>query len=203
MALSKIVIKNTDEGNEVHAQFNPKEYSISKSTTWVEYKVKGKDVPSVHFTTGQRRELKMELFFDTSISKDNVSIEVKKLEAFMLMMDNKSKKRPPLLFVSWGEKSLHFKCVLEQMGQRYTMFTENGTPIRAIVTVTFKEISSKQKKSFGGSKKKKKKTVKKGEHILCVCEPTAESQKDWRSVATPNGVDDPLHPSTEKEMSMP
>jgi len=204
MALSKIIIKNIDEGNEIEALFNPKEYSIAKTTNWVEHKTKGKDVPFVHFTSGQRRTLTMELFFDTSVDKTNVSDYVKELENLMLIMDNASKKRPPILFVSWGEQSLHFKCVLETINQRYTMFTDKGTPVRAIVTATFKEISTKQKGKFGGSKKKKKKKVaKEGDTIHCVCECTPEGQRNWREAAIANDIEDPSRIPAGTQMSMP
>ena len=201
--MEKITITNIDEGGNIVALFNPKEYTISKSTNWVEHKTKGKDVPFVHFTSGQRRTLKMELFLDTSIDKTNVSDYVKELESLMLMMDKEDKKRPPMLFVSWGEKSLHFKCVLEQMDQRYTMFTEKGTPVRAIVTVTFKEINEKQKRKFGGTPKKRTKTVKDGENIFCVCSPTPEGHRKWRDSANKNKIDDPNHIPAGTQMSMP
>lgn len=201
MALSKVLIKDTDQGHELHAQFNPKEYSIDKLTNWVEHKTKGKDVPFVHFTSGQRRVLKMDLLFDTTMSEGNVSDSVKMLESCMLMMNKTNKKRPPILFVSWGEKSLHFKCVLEQMTQRYTMFTEGGTPVRAIVAATFKEINTKQKGRFGGTKKKKKKVVKERENIFCVCEPTPEGHENWRESATSNGIDDPMNIPVGSQMS--
>ena len=203
MALSKIVIINTDEGNTIEALFNPKEYTISKTTSWVEHKTKGKDSPFVHFSAGGRRSLKMDLFFDTSIRKENVSDYVKELESLMLMMDKEDKKRPPILFVSWGEKSLHFKCVLEQMDQRYTMFTDNGTPVRAIVTVIFKEINEKQTRRFGGTPRRRTRTVRDRENIFCVCEPTPEGHRNWRESATQNNIDDPSRIPSGTQMSMP
>jgi len=203
MALSKITIKNIDEGNTIEALFNPKEYTISKTTSWVEHKTKGKDSPFVHFSGGKRRTLTMDLFFDTSIMKENVSDYVKELESLMLMMDNESKKRPPLLFVSWGEKSLHFKCVLEDMKQKYTMFTEKGTPVRAMVSVTFKEINEKQTRRFGGTPRRRTRTVRDRETIFCVCESTPEAHRNWRENASYNDVEDPAHIPAGTQMSMP
>jgi hypothetical protein len=203
MALSKIIITNTDEGNTIEALFNPKEYTISKTTSWVEHKTKGKDSPFVNFSSGGRRSLKMDLFFDTSITKENVSDYVKELESLMLMMDKEDKKRPPILFVSWGEKSLHFKCVLEDISQKYTMFTDKGTPVRAMVSVTFKEINEKQTRRFGGTPRRQTRTVRDRENIFCVCSPTPEGHRNWRESATQNNIDDPSHIPAGTQMSMP
>ena len=142
MALSKVSITNVDNKDKVVALFNPKEYSISKSTNWKNLDTQGRDMPDVQFTTGQRRELSMELFFDTYATKKNVKEHVHKIEKLMLI--DVEKHRPPIVLVSWGENALNFQCVLEQMEQRYTMFTNEGTPVRAIINVTFREIDPKQ-----------------------------------------------------------
>ena len=120
MALSKVTLTNVDNKEKIKALFNPKEYSISKSTNWVAYDSHGQDFPDVHFTTGQRRELSMELFFDTYDTKGNVKDYVKKIEQLMLI--NVEKHRPPIVLITWGQNALNFQCVLEQCEQRYTMF---------------------------------------------------------------------------------
>ena len=198
MALSKILILDTDRNDNIYAQFNPKEYNISKSSTWVEYNNQGGDVPFVHFNAGKRRELKMELFFDNSMGKDaeDVQTSVRKLENLMLMISD-SLKRPPLLFVSWGKKSLHFKCVLEVMEQRYTMFSESGEPLRAIVNVTFREISLNENRSLLGgldapssAKKNKPITFKKGDNFNNMVIKKYGSSQASHAIANHNNIND-------------
>lgn len=210
MALSKVLIKDTDRGNNIHAQFNPKEYSISKLSTWVEYNNQGGDVPFVHFTSGKRRELKMELFFDTSREQKNVSTYVKELESLMMII-SQAIKRPPLLFVSWGKESLYFKCVLEQMDQRYTMFSESGKPLRAVVNVTFKEISLDEGKSLLGgvdapSSAKKEdeiKEFKKGDNLHNIVAQKYGSASATHAIATYNGIDDISKISPKTKIRLP
>jgi len=206
--LSKITIQNTDTHEDIKALFNPKEYTLSKNTNWVEYKNKGNDVPDVHFTSGQRRTLKMDLFFDTSIEKGNVREYVEEIEKLMMIIDKSrgsTLKRPPILLVTWGENSLNFKCVLEQMEQRYTMFTEKGTPVRATVTVTFKEINRDQKKSFGGSGRRqtRRREVQEGDTLLGICAAEYGTPEGWQRLADYNNIDDPLHPESGTSMSIP
>jgi len=62
MGLEKITILNTDTKKDIRALFNPKEYSISKTTSWKELDEQGKDFANVQFTIGGRRELTLELF---------------------------------------------------------------------------------------------------------------------------------------------
>jgi nucleoid-associated protein YgaU len=207
MPLSKVTIQNTDTHEDIKALFNPKEYTLSKDTNWVEYKNKGNDVPDVHFTSGQRQVLKMELFFDTSIEKSNVREYVQEIENLMMIIDSSSGsnlKRPPILLVTWGENALNFKCVLEHMDQRYTMFTEEGTPVRAIVNVTFKEIKENQRRSFGGRRRRtRRREVREGDTLLGICAAEYGTPEGWQRLADYNNIDDPLHPEAGSSMSIP
>jgi len=197
MALSKVSITNIDNRKTIKALFNPKEYSISKSTSWTTYNQKGRDMPEAHFDTGQRRELKMELFFDTYVEKTNVKDYVKKIEKLMLI--DVEKHRPPIVLVSWGKNALNFQCVLEQMEQRYTMFTENGTPVRAIVNVTFKEIDPNQDGALVAEGEKqspdhtKLKVFKAGDTLQSLSAFEYEDPALWKVLAVHNDIEDPLN----------
>ncbi len=52
------------KGPAITAMFNPKEYKVSKDSTWKEQNVQGYDSPILEWTSGQPYELEMELFFD-------------------------------------------------------------------------------------------------------------------------------------------
>jgi nucleoid-associated protein YgaU len=197
MALSKVSITNVDTKDKVVALFNPKEYSISKSTNWKNLDTQGRDMPDVQFTTGQRRELSMELFFDTYDTKENVKDYVKKIEKLMLI--DVEKHRPPIVLVSWGKNALNFQCVLEQMEQRYTMFTNEGTPVRAIINVSFKEIDPNQNGSLvsGGEKESpdhtKIRVIKEGDTLQHLAHLEYEDPALWKILATSNDIEDPLN----------
>lgn len=197
MALSKVSITNVDNKEKVEALFNPKEYSISKSTNWKNLDTQGRDMPDVQFTTGQRRELSMELFFDTYDTKENVKEYVQKIEKLMLI--DVEKHRPPIVLVSWGENALNFQCVLEQMEQRYTMFTNAGTPVRAIINVTFREIDPNQDGSLVQSGEKespdhtKIRVIKEGDTLQHLAHIEYEDPALWKILATSNDIEDPMN----------
>ncbi|MCK4797597.1 MAG: LysM peptidoglycan-binding domain-containing protein [Spirochaetes bacterium] len=193
MALEKAVIKNLDTDEDVEILFNPKEYIIEKKTPWREHDIQGLDSPAVEFTLGERKRLSMELFFDTSEEKTDVREYTDKIEE--LMMVNADEHRPPLLLFSWGK--LKFKCVLEDLVQRFTMFTNDGTPIRAILKVLFKEYSTAasqmKEKPRHSSDHTKRIMLREGETLSSISAREYADPKKWREIANSNNIEDPLN----------
>ena len=80
------------------------------------------------------------------------------LTSFTLIRKNVSRdeeKRPPLVLLEWGEFP-RFKGVIESLSTEYTMFLPDGTPVRAICTITMKEADTvkakvRKKKKSGGN----------------------------------------------------
>ena len=182
---------NLDTNDEIEVLFNPKEYVIEKKTPWAEQNVFGMDSPPVQFTIGERKRLSMELFFDTSEEKSDVRSYTGKMEELMVV--NAQEHRPPLLRFSWG--TLSFDCVLEDMVQRYTLFANDGTPLRAIVKVVFKEyataatqLSNTRRESADHTKRL---IVREGETLASVSAREYNDPGKWRVIADANNIDDP------------
>jgi hypothetical protein len=191
MALEKAVISNLDTGDDIQVLFNPKEYVIEKKTPWSEVNVFGMDSPPVQFTMGERKRLSMELFFDTSEEKTDVRDYTGKIEELMVV--NAQEHRPPLLRFAWG--SLSFDCVLEDLVQRFTLFSNNGTPLRAILKVIFKEyataatqLSNTRRESADHTKRM---IVREGETLSSVSAREYHDSSKWRVIADANNIDDP------------
>jgi hypothetical protein len=193
MGLEKAVIKNLDKDEDVEVLFNPKEYIIEKKTPWKEQEIQGLDSPAVEFTLGERKRLSMELFFDTSEEKTDVREYSDKIENLMLV--DPDEHRPPLLLFSWGK--LKFKCVLEDLVQRFTMFLNDGTPIRAILKVLFKEYSTAagqvKEKPRHSSDHTKRIVMREGETLSSISAREYNDPKVWREIADANGIEDPLN----------
>jgi hypothetical protein len=60
--------------------------------------------------------------------------EIKKFTALVYIRDGKT-HRPRSLLLIWG--SLVFPCVLKSVDYRYTLFKEDGTPLRAVAKCAF------------------------------------------------------------------
>ncbi len=192
MGLEKAVITNIDTNDEFEVLFNPKEYIIEKKTSWKEQEIFGLDSPAVEFTTGERKRLSMELFFDTSEDKTDVRQYTDKIEG--LMMVDRDKHRPPLLMFSWGK--LKFKCVLEDLVQRFTMFKQDGTPVRAILKVMFKEYSTAESQIKGKPRHSadhmKRLVLREGDTLSAMSAREYNDPGKWREIAAANGIEDPL-----------
>jgi hypothetical protein len=202
MALEKAVISNLDTGEDIAVLFNPKEYVIDKKTPWTEMNVFGLDSPPVQFTMGKRKRLTMELFFDTSEEKTDVREYTNKIET--LMMVNAQEHRPPVLRFSWG--NLSFESVLEDLVQRFTLFKNDGTPLRAILKVVFKEyataatqLSNTRRESADHTKRM---VVREGESISSLAAREYNDPGKWRVIARANNIEDPenIKPGTIVEL---
>lgn len=134
---------------QVTAQYNPKEVSIDKSVPWNKHKNPKGDVPQLEFTNAENRTLSMELFFDgyeqgTSIEKDVGLL----MQMTMIRPEQAEEdKHPPRVLVTWGPSFPKFRGVIESLGTKYTMFLEDGTPVRATCTLKIKEVDVAKKKT--------------------------------------------------------
>jgi hypothetical protein len=125
------------EGEPVQFFFNPSEMTINKGVNWDAKMDSDADAPGVEFAGAQGVTIQFTAEFDRTAEKGDVYLhDVKPLERLTLV-DQKI-KRPPLLTFTWGTTST-FKGVLESLSVRYTMFSEDGTPVRASVSATFRE----------------------------------------------------------------
>ena len=133
----------------------------------------------------------MELFFDTSEDKTDVRNYTSKVEELMLV--NAQEHRPPLLRFSWG--SLSFDCVLEDLVERFTLFDNSGLPLRAILTVVFKEsstaatqLSNTRRESADHTKRM---ALREGETLSSISAREYNDSRKWRAIADANNIDDP------------
>src|SRR3712207_2584921 len=138
--------------------YNPTEYSISKSNSWRTSANKGKNVPKYEFQGGEPRQLQMELFFNSYLPRfgeqqKDLRKHLDKLFNMMLIDQSAQTKgqhsgmsRPPKCRVQWGKNTNHlaFECYIVSCSIKYTMFNEQGVPIRATANLTLKEAMDRE-----------------------------------------------------------
>lgn len=133
----------------VEAQYNPKEVSIDKSVPWNKHKNPKGDVPMLEFTNAENRSLSLELFFDGFEKGKSVQGQIELLTQMTRIRQGVSAetdKHPPRVLVTWGPNFPKFQGVIESLGTKYTMFLDDGTPVRATCTLKLKEVDEAQKK---------------------------------------------------------
>lgn len=146
-ASEKISIKSLDDGTLVTAQYNPKELQVDKSVAWSKVnQSNNSNEQGIHleFTGADGRSMTVEMLFDAYEKKGgDVSGDVGKLEKLASVWKPGSTKederRPHRCVAAWGSTVKEFRCVIESLSTKYTMFSDAGTPLRATCTVKLKE----------------------------------------------------------------
>lgn len=135
----------TNVGDGIDVCFNPKEYALAKAVTWDSSKAH-EDAPMPEFKSPAAVTLTVTLQFDTY--EERVSVRDKYLRALekLTMMKKKAKddkdvknQAPPLCRFVWGK--MNFVGVIVSLGQKYTMFLSDGTPVRCEAALVMQNVS--------------------------------------------------------------
>jgi hypothetical protein len=146
-ATEKISIGSLDEGSiSVTAQYNPKEVQVDMTVPWQQVSQSNKaNHAGIHleFTGAAGREITVELLFDGYETNESIEKHVRALETLASVWKPHSKKenerRPHRCVAKWGKTVESFRCVIESLSTKYTMFSDTGVPLRATCTVKLKE----------------------------------------------------------------
>ncbi|MEW6231992.1 MAG: peptidoglycan-binding protein, partial [Chloroflexota bacterium] len=127
--------------------FNPTEYSISKQNQWsVSGAKRGRDVATLEFGGGQPKQITLQLFFDAYEQEGGDVREYTDGLLKLMQIDqtlkssnpNSGKGQPPKCRLQWG-RVWSFNCVIENMTQKFTLFRDDGRPVRATVDLTLRQ----------------------------------------------------------------
>src|SRR3954453_18037119 len=115
--------------------FNPSQYSIDASNQIAEIGVPGSGAPVLQYVRGGGRTMTMDLFFDTY--EEGIDVRLFPSQVYALLDVLGPTHVPPVVIFTWG--LVIFRCVVERVSGRFTMFLSEGTPVRATLSVTLKE----------------------------------------------------------------
>lgn len=199
-SLNKLSIKNLDNGEEFKVLFNPTEYTFEDSSKWQDQQGNRRR-PELQYTGGERKRLSMELFYDTYEAKEDVRLYTGKLQQLLVVTTDggNNGKRPPVVELSWGQAQSNvgfpFKCVLESLKQQFTLFTSDGMPVRAKVSVSFKEYElpkeEQQREPRRSSYPAQTYTVREGDTLSGIAAAVWNDPSKWRRLAETNAIPNP------------
>jgi hypothetical protein len=139
--LVKATLTTTDAGaTSITFQFNPTELNIRRSvkinTSQGARTASG--LPKVTFSHPDPMRITLSnLIFDTF--EEGTSV-LTKIEPIMKATDFAGTlQRPPTFLFAWGSIN-YLKCFVESTDIKYTMFLPDGTPVRAVVSITLHEV---------------------------------------------------------------
>lgn len=186
--------------------FNPSEYTISKKTNYAEATIPGLDSPILQFNRGEARTLSVELLLDTYTYDDGGDVRqlyLEKLESF-LRVDGDLHAPPPCKVV-WG--TMEFVGLLETLNKRFVLFLDDGTPVRARVTLGFKEyvpvslqIAATPRSS---PDRRKVHTLKSGEALWQLAYAAYADAGKWRVIADANEIANPRQVAPGTQLVIP
>jgi hypothetical protein len=151
-ATEKFVIGTVDGGDanaiEIIAQYNPKELSLQAQATWQATNGNGKKASgssqALAWNGTAPQTMTAELLFDGV--EENISVRPL-IDALIALTepremndtDNAWLRRPPLCVAIWGSDERKFRCIVQTVQTKITMFSRQGQPLRATCTVSLME----------------------------------------------------------------
>jgi Contractile injection system tube protein/LysM domain len=206
-------LKPIEPGLEV--QFNPTEFTLAKGVQIAEINIPGLDSPILQFVRGQTETLTLDLFFDTTdqgTGDTARSVTTKTDKFYQLIKIDNTTHAPPICHFTWGgtnfpganfddvwsrqKRENGFDCLIENVRQRFTMFSTLGVPLRATLTVAMREYKTldKQLQQLGLNSPDHTRThvVQQGETLNKIADKYYDDSTQWRVIADANTILDPL-----------
>lgn len=227
MPLAKMCITNKATGKKIYVMYNPESYVQERGTKYSEAPGLAANMPSIQFVHGSSETLQMELFFDTYGAAGLVggtAGDVLKLNAaaaapapakpdvrsytskiYDLMVIDASTHVPPLLKIEWS--SLQFEGHLVNCSQKFTMFNQLGTPVRAVLNVTFKQYRKPSQiakmRPNESPDTEKYRTVHQGDALWSFSGREYGQCSQWRVIADANSIENPRLLDTGNTIKLP
>jgi nucleoid-associated protein YgaU len=192
---AKATIINLDTQARIECMFNPKEYTFAKQNTWTQGQISGANTPQLTFGGGQPATLQMQLFFDTYSQAQDVRAYTDPIWELLMVNERfegstNTWARPPTVRFQWGQTWL-FDAVITSITQRFTLFLSTGTPVRATLDVSFRQVKDAkqlrpQNPTSGGVGDERFWTVKEGETLAWIAYKEYGDPNQWRLIAETN-----------------
>lgn len=197
---------------EVEVQFNPTELTFEKSTQLAEIGIPGLDAPLQQFVRGNAEKLTLELFCDsteqgTGVNARSVTYETDKYYQLVKMVPKLH--APPVVTFFWhnefsgnrvdrafgNNRRTSFTGVAESVRQRFTLFSPEGVPLRATVTVVLREWRPIEQQLFelnpSSPDRSHRHVLASGESLSALATLYYSQAAQWRAIATGNAIEDP------------
>ena len=158
--------------------------------------------------------MSLQLMFDTTDSGDAVTrhtgkvLKLMDVDASLPGTDPQTNNaRPPYVVFHWG--NLHsFKAVVSSLNLQFTYFSSTGVPLRAKVDLSLTQFAQSsafgpQNPTSGTPEPHRVHRVQPGETLDRISARYYGDSTRWRTIATANGVVDPLALRTGSLLSIP
>ncbi len=233
MKLEKLTItpQSPSKLKDIEVLFNPASYSVSKSVTWSTPRTgtagagsggssenqnanqtrRDVNAPQVAFGGGNARQLSLELFYDTTLPINGITpmsdVRKETNKIAVLSRIERDEEKPPVCLVSWGESpaksDFPFKGAVTNLTQKFTLFTSSGIPLRANLTVSFREYLDPVDDKRETDPVFTTRIIKGGDTLSSIAADVYRDPTKWRTIAEENSIDNPRRLAIGQMLSIP
>lgn len=177
----------------IAVQFNPTEYTLAKGANIAEIAIPGLDAPILQFVAGQTEKLTLDLFFDTTLERGLGAgardVTEYTRQVYQLVKVQPATHAPPRVRFEWGT-ALSFVAVVESVSQKFTLFAPTGVPVRATLSVTFREYKTLEQQlrelNLQSADHTRRHTVVQGDTLAAIADREYGDPARWRLIADRN-----------------
>lgn len=221
---SLIVYWHNGDSETIPVQFNPTDVTFDKSATLADVNIPGLDAPLVQFVRGQAEKVTLELFFDTTedgTGAGATSVTTLTDKVYALVKIEPNGHAPPVCSFLWhykfpgfdlpdrsgNQRRSQFRCVVENVKQKFTFFSPEGVPLRATLTVTLREYKTLETQlrqlNLNSPDRTQGHVVQQGETLSSIAARHYRRAGEWRRLAEENGIEDPRRLEVGAFLSVP
>lgn len=204
----------------VSVPFNPTSYSISKNVNWSPPQTtdgegptteRSSNAPQVQSGGGDSRILAMELFFDVTEDPNVVDVRHYTNQIAELAYIDPATQQQPICKLFWGPAigdkinnvDYPFVGVVTRLQQNFTLFRSSGEPVRARLTLEFREFILPGQEKRRTDPELTTRVVRLGDTLSGIAAEYYNDPTLWRIVAEANQLDDPRSLRPGQSLSIP
>lgn len=225
LAMATIVVMRQDGTQEsIPVQHNPTEFTLDKGVQVAEVPVPGLDAPLLQFVRGKSETMTVDLFFDTTdagMGQNAVSVTKQTDRIYSLTKIEPKGHTPPICAFMWnakfpgsnisdetgGQRREAFQCIVESVKQKFTLFSPEGVPLRAVLTLTLKEYKTLHEQhwqlNLNSPDRTQAHVVARGDTLSSIAGEHYRRPSEWRRIASENGITDPRRLATGVVLDVP
>jgi hypothetical protein len=221
ITLCRLQNPNTlQETKTVSVPFNPTSYSISKTVNWSPSHTtaaegaateRGSNAPGLQSGGGDSRILSMELFFDVTEDPNVIDVRNYTNQIAELAYIDPGTGQQPICKLFWGPAigdkinnvDYPFIGVVTRLQQNFTLFRSSGEPVRARLTLEFREFILPEQEERRTDPELTTRVVKLGDTLSGIAAEYYNDPTLWRVIAEANRLDDPRSLKPGQSLSIP
>lgn len=203
-AYLEVVLPESADPRRIAFCFNPTEYVVAKQNTYAEVPIPGLMAPPIQYVRGASEKVTFDIVVDTS--DDMSDVRTVYVNPIRKLMDIAPELHaPPVVKLVWSGPV--FTGVIESLNVTYTLFSEEGKPIRAKLSLGLKEYTTIKQQVAAAKKRspdvEKAYVVQRGDTLSRIAEQAYGDPARWREIARANGIADPRTLEPGRTLTVP